>query len=189
MQVHEQLTEECRERAELYVLGGMPEAEVSKFEAHLQSCEPCRAEVSALHTIAGGILLSAPEADPPPALRERILERIHRKPFTVIPTDERRWFPAGMPGVEACVLWIDGASERHTTLIRMQAGTSLPLHMHASSEECYVTEGDLSDGDLRLRAGDYIRFEGGTTHTVHTEEGCVLLVGASMHDRFVQGPG
>jgi len=188
IRVHERLTEETRERAELYVLGGMLEAEASKFEAHLESCEPCRGEVSALRAITGGLLLSAPEADPPPALRERVLERTRRKPFAVIPVGERRWQPSGIEGVEVCVLWVDGASERHTTLIRMQAGTSLPLHLHASTEECYVTEGDLRDGDVRLRAGDYVRFEGGTIHTVRSEEGCILLVAASLHDRYVQAP-
>ncbi len=46
--------------------------------------------------------------------------------------------------------------------------------------------GDLRDGDLCLREGDYIRFEGDTSHSISSEQGCLLLVTASLHDRPIE---
>ena len=37
-----------------------------------------------------------------------------------------------------------------------------------------------------LHGGDYTRFEGGTSHTVSTDGGCLLLVRSSLHDRLVE---
>ncbi len=185
MSVHRELTQEVRDRAALYALGGMQDADLPSFEQHLEACEPCRNEVSELRPVAEGLALAAPEADPPPGLRERVLARV-RKPFTLLPEAERGWHAAGVPGVELCQLWLDARNERHTLLIRMSAGATLPAHRHAQPEECYVVRGDLRDGDLCLRDGDYIRFEGDTSHSVSSQEGCLLLVTASLSDRTVE---
>ena len=182
---HLKLGEEERDRAALYVLGGLPQAEVSPFLTHLEVCEACNNEVSALHSIAADLVLAAPEADPPSALKDRVMERARDKSCTLIPEAERPWQASGVPGVEICQLWLDATNERHTTLIRMQGGTSLPAHLHGDTEECYVVQGDLHDRGIDLRAGDYVRFEAGTSHTVSTDEGCILLVVASLHDQLV----
>ncbi len=182
---HIELTREARDYAALYVLGGLQQAEVSRFATHLEICEVCRKEVTALHSITADLMLAAPEADPPAALKDRVLERVHDKSFTLIPEVERPWQPSGVPGVEICQLWVDEMNERHTTLIRMQGGTSLPTHLHGGTEECYVVQGDLNGQGIQLRAGDYVRFEAGTSHTVSSEEGCILLVAASLHDQLV----
>ena len=182
---HIELTEEARDRAALYVLGGLPQAEASRFATHLEICEVCHKEVAALHSIAADLALAAPEADPPSALRDRVLERAREKSFTLITEAERTWQASGVPGVEICQLWRDGMNERHTTLIRMQGGTSLPAHLHGGTEECYVVQGDLHDRGIELRAGDYVRFEAGTSHTASSEDGCILLITASLHDQLV----
>ena len=185
---HTELTQEARDRAALYVLDGLPEAEASRFATHLETCETCRKEVSAVRSIAADLLLAAPEADPPSALRDRVMERAREKPFTLVPGAERPWQASGVPGVEICQLWVDAMNERHTTLVRLQGGASLPTHLHAATEECYVIQGDLRDRDLHLRAGDYVRFEAGTSHTVSSDEGCILMVASSLHDQLVQPP-
>jgi anti-sigma factor ChrR (cupin superfamily) len=113
------------------------------------------------------------------------MERAREKSFTLITKAERTWQASGVPGVEICQLWLDGMNERHTTLIRMQGGTSLPAHLHGGTEECYVVQGDLHDRGNHLRAGDYVRFEAGTSHTVSSNEGCILLIAASLHDQLV----
>ncbi len=182
---HIELTQGERDRAALYVLGDLPQAEGSRFATHLEICEVCRKEVAALHSIAADLVLAAPEADPPSALRDRVMERVREKSFTLVPEVERPWQGSGVPGVEICQLWVDEMNERHTTLIRMQGGTSLPTHLHGGTEECYVVQGDLRDRGLQLRAGDYVRFEAGTSHTVSSDEGCILLIAASLHDQLV----
>ena len=65
---------------------------------------------------------------------------------------------------------------RHTILLRLDAGASIPTHVHPGAEECFVVSGDLRDGDLDLGAGDYMRHDGGTEHTISTENGCLLYV-------------
>ncbi len=182
---HAELTEDARDRAALYALGGMWPADVARFEKHLEACAPCRREVVELRPVAEGLARTAPEAEPSAALKERVLARV-REPFTLLLAGERGWHASGVPGVDLCQLWLDQHSERHTLLIRMQAGAALPMHRHAEPEECYVVEGDLRDGDLRLGAGDYIRFEGDTSHSISSQEGCLLFVTASLHDRPVE---
>ncbi len=180
---HARLDSGTRDRLTLYLLGGMSEGEARDLERHLDLCPPCRREVTALRPVVDGLALSAPEAEPPRELFGRLMDRVRREPFTLFPAAERAWLPAGVPGVELCQLWLDAAQERQTLLIRMQAGASLPNHLHGGTEECFVVSGDLRDRDLRLEARDYVRFETGTSHTVTTERGCLLLVTSSLRDQ------
>ncbi len=177
---HARLDSEARDQLILYLLGAMSEGEARELERHLDVCPGCRREVTALRPVVDGLALSAPEAEPPPELFGRLMDRVRRASFTLSPAAERVWLSAGVPGVELCQLWLDAAQERQTLLIRMQAGASLPKHIHGGTEECFVVH-----GDLRLEASDYIRFETGTSHTVATQEGCLLLVTSSLRDRPV----
>lgn len=187
MNAHARADQELRDRIALYVLGGMQEAEILDFDEHLASCEVCREEVATLRPVADQLLLTAPEVEPPEGLRERVLARV-RQPHTLLPESERVWLPADVPGVELFQLWLDAENERHTILVRMSGGASLPTHRHGGPEECYVVQGDLHDGDLSLGAGDYIRFDAGSHHTVSSQEGCLLLVTASLRDRRIDSP-
>ncbi len=38
----------------------------------------------------------------------------------------------------------------------------------------------------KIHGGDYIRFEGDTSHSISSEEGCLLFVTASLHDRALE---
>ncbi len=183
---HTRLDSRTRDRLALYLLGGMSEGEAENLEGHLDLCPPCRREVTALRPVVDGLALSAPEAEPPPELLGRLMDRVRRERFTLLPAAERAWLPAGVPGVEICQLWLDGAGQRHTALIRMEAGASLPAHRHGGPEECYVVQGDLRDTGFHMHTGDYVRFEDGTSHTVCSDGGCLLLVTASLHDRRVE---
>ena len=49
-----------------------------------------------------------------------------------------------------------------------------------------MIEGDLLDGDLALAAGDYVRYDAGSEHTLATKDGCLLLVSASLEDRRIE---
>ena len=167
---HTRPDEETWDHAALYLLGGMGRQEASDFEKHLDVCLPCRIVVSSLRPLVDDLVLAGPEVEPPAALRERVLARARGTSYTRLPEAERAWLPAGVPGVELCQLWLDEASERQTILIRMEAGAALPHHEHGGTEECYVVWGDLRDGDLRLRTGDYIRFERGTRHSIFSQD-------------------
>lgn len=185
---HPGLSGARRDRAAAYVLGGLGPDEVTRFEAHLEQCAACREEVTRLRPVADDLVLSAPPAEPPPGLRERVLECIAReRPARHAPDrdapDARRWVPTDVPGIEIAPLWSDAEHRRHTLLVRMRPGTAIPLHRHAGPEECYVVEGDLHEGPLALGAGDHVRRDAGSEHGVSTRGGCLLLVSASQDDR------
>jgi anti-sigma factor ChrR (cupin superfamily) len=189
-QEHDRLDQQARDRAALYALGELEADQRASFEVHLEGCELCLEEVSQLRPLAGDPLETSAEAEPPGGLRGRVLreagsqtQREARPPFALLLEEERRWLASGTPGVEISQLWVDPTQQRQTILIRMQEGTSLPYHEHGSTEECFVIRGDLRDGNLRLGAGDYVRFDGGTAHEVSSDQGCLLLVSSSLLDR------
>ena len=134
------------------------------------------------------LVLGGPVAEPPAGLRDRLLARVKNRPAALLPAAERHWIASDVPGVEIAQLWLDTERKRHTTLVRVASGASLPAHRHGGPEECYVVEGDLSDGDVELGAGDYVRHAPGTEHALTTRGGCLLLITASLDDRRV-APG
>jgi anti-sigma factor ChrR (cupin superfamily) len=110
-----------------------------------------------------------------------------RPDFTFLAGDERGFEPTAIPGIEARKLFVDRQNDRVTMLVRMQAGTAYPAHVHADVEECYVIAGDLTVAGVQtLVAGDYQRAETGSTHSVQsTEKGSLLLLVSSLHDELV----
>jgi anti-sigma-K factor RskA len=61
------------ESAAAYALGALDTAECAAFEAHLASCARCRGAVHESREVAGLLAHSAPETEPPAALRARVL--------------------------------------------------------------------------------------------------------------------
>ena len=66
------------ELAAPYALVALAPDERADFEGHLATCAMCRAEVQAFRDVAGLLTHAAPDAAPPPALRERILREAGR---------------------------------------------------------------------------------------------------------------
>ncbi|HEY6327932.1 MAG TPA: anti-sigma factor [Blastocatellia bacterium] len=70
-------TDEVKEQAALYALGALSQIEARRFESHLgEDCGVCWSELSQFEEVVGALGLDAPEAAPPTALRDRLLERI-----------------------------------------------------------------------------------------------------------------
>ena len=63
-------------QAALYALGALGKAERSRFEAHLEACLDCVREVKSLLPVAHHLPQTAVPVDPPPALRERVLQEV-----------------------------------------------------------------------------------------------------------------
>src|SRR5579885_417481 len=59
-----------------YMLGALEPDEVDDVERHLEGCERCRALIDEARATRDALLLAAPPATPPPALRARVLARI-----------------------------------------------------------------------------------------------------------------
>jgi quercetin dioxygenase-like cupin family protein len=64
-----------------------------------------------------------------------------------------------------------------SALFRLAAGTIFDPHDHPADEECYIIEGDLEVGDLRLKGGDYFFIRRGGYHgAIRTQKGALLFI-------------
>jgi anti-sigma-K factor RskA len=63
--------------AAAFVLGALDEDEARRFEAHLEDCEACRADVATLAPAVDSVAASVPRFEPPPRLRARIMAQVH----------------------------------------------------------------------------------------------------------------
>ena len=215
MKRHTKLDDGVREKAALYSLSALPRDEAAAYEAHIANCPACADEVAALRSVLSDISLLAPRATPSSGLRSRVMKRLREhaargasldrsrfeeasRPwrtasataleagFSYALASEGAWQATGFPGIEARQLFVDTASDRVTMLVRMAPGTSYPSHRHTGREECYVIQGDLRAGGLRMNAGDYKFAEIGSIDTIQsTEHGCVLLIASSQHDELL----
>src|SRR5215471_18508836 len=70
------ITERLEEQACLYAAGALPVAEQQSFEAQLAQNAELREFVSSMREATTSIALSAPQLDPPPGLKKKVLDRI-----------------------------------------------------------------------------------------------------------------
>jgi anti-sigma-K factor RskA len=90
-----------------YALDALDDSELRLFEAHLAECNRCRETVRSFQATAGALALAAPPADPPAALRERILdaaaqERPHQSVVVLRPR-RQVWIAAAVAAAFAAV--------------------------------------------------------------------------------------
>lgn len=104
--------EEFEELSGAFALGALPEDELRAAREHLASCGKSHAEAREMQAIAAGLANAAPEMEPPPALKTRLMNAIRSEaeqpPEPSAPsygqavpglTDRvRGWFRTGMAG-------------------------------------------------------------------------------------------
>jgi anti-sigma-K factor RskA len=115
--------EQWEDAAGTYVLEALPDDERAGYEAHLETCPACRAEVAELRVAAEALPVSPPPMLPSPALKARIMAEVEREAAllasagqptrTAEPAKRKRrsWgLSFGMPvaGALACVALIIG---------------------------------------------------------------------------------
>jgi anti-sigma-K factor RskA len=62
-----------------YLLGALPLEEAAEYEAHLEACAACRAEVEHLHPAAAALPASALPVRVPDAVGERVMAEVRRE--------------------------------------------------------------------------------------------------------------
>lgn len=96
-------------------------------------------------------------------------------------SSEKDWKPLveeglNTDGIFAKSLCFDTTLNRPTVfLLKFEAGASYPNHLHPAGEEIYVLEGEVRSGKDELKKGDFMYMPPGSTHSVFSKTGCVLL--------------
>ena len=108
--------------------------------------------------------------------------------FLVVRAGEGQWLPTGDAGVAFKLLYTDRERGTYTTLVRMDAGATIPAHRHLGVEQCLVIEGDLRAGGVEMYAGDFNCSLPGSVHEeLTTDSGALfLIVGPERYE--VVGP-
>jgi anti-sigma-K factor RskA len=75
----------------------MPEEEAAAFEAHLDACPSCRAEVDHLQVAADALPNSPIQFEPPPELKDRIMAIVNAEAELLRAAGARADEPAGQP--------------------------------------------------------------------------------------------
>jgi anti-sigma-K factor RskA len=95
--------ETIHELTAAYALDALDADDRTSFEEHLANCQRCREEVAELAGVAGALAYGVAPADPPPALRERILEAARAERPNVVALRPRWASPvAAAAAVAAC---------------------------------------------------------------------------------------
>lgn len=84
------------ELKDAYVLGALPDDERRVFEEHLAAHPERQAEIDELRAVAGLLALYALQREPPPALKQRVMDSVRSEART--PRPDRRRMPARFGG-------------------------------------------------------------------------------------------
>ena len=150
--------------------------------------------------MAAALAWGAPPEEPPPTLRDRLLERVRQEPsprpeparidlspgILLVRAGRLAWRETGVPGIRYKPLFVDARRRYASSLVTMAPGTTYPRHRHAQTEELFMLAGDMRlDGHL-LQSGDYCRAEAGTQHeSLSTETGCTFVALAALGDEWL----
>lgn len=139
--------DELREQAELYVLGALTPADREAFETHVASCADCAAHVKSLAPVIQALAHTAPQHEPSPALRTRVLGSIPGSPVQTAPisrsVDTRPrsflpWLAAAASLVLAAALGVYALS------LRSRIG-ALELRLQEATERTASDQRQLAD--------------------------------------------
>ncbi len=87
--------------------------------------------------------------------------KLHWKPF--------------QPGVDIYRLYTDGTHGPTAALLRFHPGARIPFHEHDGYEHIFVLSGSQVDENSQAETGSLIINPPGTSHSVLSENGCIVL--------------
>lgn len=96
------------------------------------------------------------------------------------------WKPF-QPGVDIYRLYGDGVEGPTAALLRFRPGGRVPLHEHTGFEHILVLSGSQVDENSKSETGMLIINPPGTSHSVLSENGCIVLAIYEKPVRFL-GP-
>ena len=78
-------------------------------------------------------------------------------------------------GVEIYRLYGDGETGPTAALLRFRAGGRVALHEHTGYEHVFILAGSQVDENSRAETGSLIINPPGTSHSILSENGCIVL--------------
>lgn len=190
--------------AALHALGALTQHEARAFHDLLADDKDGLAEdLAAFDSVVAHLAFAAPERDPSPSVREKLLAGISAPkakgefhvPFVVpaqsspvfsLHANEGDWTEIG-PGLTAKTLFVDQTRGFVTSLVKMAPGGALPPHRHTGDEQFYVLEGDCNVHGTRLGPGDFHRAASGSVHeSTYTVDGTMFLLIAPADYEILQ---
>jgi anti-sigma factor ChrR (cupin superfamily) len=189
---------ELLELAALYALDSLESPEREAFERELAGNPALRAEVDTLREAAGWLGAAAPASEPSSGLRGRLMAEaipagrgrpevlLEGDGLLILSSSRIPWKPhRRIPGVEVRTLKHDRETGIVSSLLRIQAGSSLTRHRHAGEEELFVLEGQVEINGIPMGPGDYCRADPGSVHQPSRAiTDAVILVRSSLHDEY-----
>lgn len=89
--------------------------------------------------------------------------------------DDLAWMPF-RNGIEIFpILDANGAGQCASALLRYKPGANVAAHVHLGCEHIFVLDGSQSDGHNTYSAGDLLASPPGTTHSITSVTGCVVM--------------
>ncbi len=176
-------------RAAEYVLGLLDETARAEVARAAETGAALKAEIAWWERKLASLDATGDATKPPVAAFDRIMARIEAAGVKEVPAlpgtvtlraGEGPWERIAQ-GVEKRTLWDDPRSGRHAFLVRVAPGGVVPVHAHAADEECYVIEGDVAFGPLKLKAGDFHLAKRGMTHPAATSSGGAVFLISTQH--------
>ena len=161
-----------------YALHGLDAADERLVLEHVETCERCRVQLREMEAVAAALAFAAPQAEPPPELRDRLLEAIGPE---VVPSA-----PSAPPQPRARWSWWPRVSA--------VAVPVLGLAVIALAVWNISLRGDVNNGEVRSVApiadvGNVVSFSGGQATVVgglkpapagHTYEAWVIPKGETV---------
>lgn len=97
------------------------------------------------------------------------------RPRVIVDSTDAAWIPAG-DGVSRLTLFDEATYDDRMWLTRMDAGSTVPHHVHIGGEEIYVVEGTISDDLGQYAAGTWLRMPDGSEHMLSAETDALIYV-------------
>ena len=142
-----------------------------------------RAAIAHIYELAAQLAVERATEDPPPAVRERLMDRVKASSLYSLRADEGTWTPGPVPGTRVKLLSLDQARNSATLLMRVDPGARYPPHHHSGGEDCYVISGEIIVAGQRLHAGDFHRADADSEHGVlASDTGAEILLVVSAAD-------
>jgi anti-sigma factor ChrR (cupin superfamily) len=97
---------------------------------------------------------------------------------------ELPWEPFG-DGVEIFWIYRNGGEGSAAALLKYQPGGRISLHQHLGFEHIIVLSGSQTDENGHLETGSLMVHQPGTSHSIVSEEGCIVLAVYEKRVAFV----